>query len=333
LARIASKLGISVSTVSRAISNKEGVGKNLRNSIFEEARRIGYFSASERNKDYSPKVLGVIVPNIQNPFFLNFLKGIESVLFHRNYRFIMCNTDEDVLKEKVYIRWHLESKVAGIIAAPAFNNDGSNNISLYRQICKEIPIVLYDREFYDSNDFDSVITDNQASLEDAVRFLYEKGHRKIGILLSKSGNFCMRERLKGFMSAAEKFKLKIDDRWIIEDLYPATEIEERLKNFFLSDNKPTAVVATTHLISCNFLRLVRNKGLQVPQDISLIGYTDVIENDIFDPPLTTIKQPVLEIGQIASTTMLARLDMQYEVPSKVILKTQLIDRKSVRDLT
>ncbi len=332
LKQIADKFDISVSTVSRALSKKEGVGEELRKEIMEEARRIGYIFNSNGKNELSTRIFGVIVPNIQNPFFLNFLKGIESVLFHRNYRFIMCNTDEDVNKEKVYLNWLQESEVLGIIAAPAFNRDGSNNLDLYKQIGENIPIVLYDREFYGCEYFDSVSTDNQSATYDACGYFHKMGHRKMGILLSKRGNFCIEERLKGFLKAAERFKIEVREKWIVDDLYTASEIDEKFDKFFEDSVIPTAVIATTHSISCNFLKAMRSRGLDVPRDISLIGYTDVIESDILNPPLTTIKQPILEMGHIAATTMLARIDGQYSNPSRVVLRTQLIERESVRNI-
>jgi len=332
LKQIAEKLDISVSTVSRALSNKEGVGNSLKKEIIREAKKIGYvFKIDEKNEN-SANIFGVIVPNIQNPFFLNFLKGIESVLFHRNYRFIMCNTDEDVNKEKIYLKWLQENKVLGIIAAPAFARDGSNNLSIYREIRKNIPIVLYDREFHECDEFDSVCTDNKTAICEAVEYLYKMGHRKIGILLSKRGNFCIEERLNGFLLTTKKLRMEVDENWIVDDLYPSFDITGKFDKFFSSTEKPTAVISTTHSISCNFLKNIRNKGLDVPKDISLIGYTDVIESDIFDPPLTTIKQPILEIGHIAATTTLARIDDQYYEPSKVVLKTQLVERNSVKKI-
>jgi LacI family transcriptional regulator len=333
LSEIAKELGIAVSTVSRALNKKEGISEDLRKKVLDKALKMGYIDEIPKIIQQSQNIIGVIIPNIQNPFFLTFLKGIETILFRMNHRFIVCNTDEDVVKERVYLKWLSESKVKGVIAAPAFSISGETNINLYKKINQYIPVVLYDREFYETQEFDSVIVDNQAAIVDGVRHLHEKGHKRIGILLSKRGNYCIEERHKGFMKALRYFNLKTENKWILENLYPSSSAEEKLNSFFELDNRPTAMIATNHDISYSFLRIAKKYNIKVPDDISLLGFSEVPENEIVNPPLTVIKQPILEIGNIAATAMLTRIENRNKEVSQIVLKTTIVERKSIKNIT
>lgn len=332
LTEIAKELGIAISTVSRALHGKEGVSEELREKVLNKALKMGYIDEIPKVVQQSQNIIGVIIPNIQNPFFLTFLKGIETVLFRMNHTFIVCNTDEDIVKERVYLKWLLESKVKGVIAAPAFSLSDETNISLYKKINQHIPVVLYDREFYESNNFDSVIVDNQVAIVDGVRHLKDKGHKRIGILLSKRGNYCIEERYKGFKKALRYFNLKTEKKWILENLYPSTTAEKNLNNFFDLEDKPTAVIATNHDISYSFLRMAKKHNIRIPDDLSLLGFSEVLENEIVSPPLTVIKQPILEIGNIAATAMLTRVENKNKEASKIVLKATIVERESVKNI-
>jgi len=333
LSTIAKKLGISVSTVSRALSNKDGVSDSLRKRIIHEAIENGYIDKLPLILEERSRILGIIVPNIQNPFFLNFLKGAESVLFHRNFRFIVCNIDEDLYKERIYLKWLQESKVMGIIAAPAFSESGKTNLDIYRELDKSIPVVLYDREFYQYKGFDSVTFDNEGTIIDGVKHLYDKGHRKIGILLSKRGNFCTRERFKGYKKAVKQFDLPFVKSWVLDNLYSNDDIvTKKIESFLSQGDLPTAVIGTTNNITYNFLKAAKKLQITVPDDISLLGFGEIPQNELLNPPLSIMKQPSLEIGRIAATTMLARLDRQQSEPSRIVLKSTVVSRNSVKTI-
>lgn len=334
LSTIAKKLGISVSTVSRALHNKDGVSDSLRKRIIREAMESGYIDQLPLILEKRSRIIGIIVPNIQNPFFLNFLKGAESVLFHRNFQFIVCNIDEDIYKERIYLKWLQENKVMGIIAAPAFSESGKTNLDIYMELGKSIPVVLYDREFYNYKEFDSVTFDNEGTIIDGVKYLYDKGHRKIGILLSKQGNFCTRERLKGYKKALKLFDLPFVESWILNNLYSKDDIViKKIENFLLQDNLPTAVICTTNNITYNFLKAAKNLQINVPDDISLLGFGEIPQNELLNPPLSIMKQPSIEIGRIAATTILARIDGQQSEISRIVLKSTLVPRSSVKTIS
>jgi LacI family transcriptional regulator len=135
------------------------------------------------------------------------------------------------------------------------------------------------------------------------------------------------------MKALRYFNLKTENKWILENLYPSSSAEEKLNSFFELDNRPTAMIATNHDISYSFLRIAKKYNIKVPDDISLLGFSEVPENEIVNPPLTVIKQPILEIGNIAATAMLTRIENRNKEVSQIVLKTTIVERKSIKNIT
>ncbi len=330
---IAKALNISPSTVSRALSGKPGVSKELRKKVLETAEEMGYMKnlSAQSLKNSKSKIIGIIAFDIRNPFFLDFLKGVEDVLFPREYKILLSTVDENVDKEKIYLNWMVSQGVDGILSSPITEKNGKNNLRLYQNFYKMgVPIVLYDRMFYNQEQFDYVVIDNQDAIIQALLYLKEHGHRKISIFLSKKGIFTLEERLKGFLKGCELLDIPVKQEWICEDIYPHEKTFDVLKNLKDKNDLPTAIIATNNNITKYIVYSARKLNIKIPEELSLIGFDDTPENELIDPPLTTIKQPILEIGKIAATALLSRIEDRYAQPMKVILKSELIKRESVR---
>jgi LacI family transcriptional regulator len=201
-------------------------------------------------KNSKSKIIGVIAFDIRNPFFLEFLKGVEDVLFPREYKILLSNVDENVDKEKTYLNWMISHGVEGILASPVTESTGKSNLRLYQDFFKMgIPIVFYDRKFYNQEQFDHVIVDNQDAIIQALMYLKENGHKKIGIFLSKKGIFTIEERLKGFLKGCKLLNIPVKNEWICEDIYPHEKTIEVLNNLKKKNTLPTAIIATNNNIT------------------------------------------------------------------------------------
>jgi len=332
---IAKVLNISPSTVSRALSGKPGVSEELRKKVLETAEEMGYMKnlSAQSLKNSKSKIIGIIAFDIRNPFFLDFLKGVEDVLFPREYKILLSTVDENVDKERTYLNWMVSQGVDGILSSPITEKNGKSNLKLYQNFYKMgVPIVFYDRMFYNQEQFDYVFVDNQDAIIQALMHLKENGHENIGIFLSKKGVYTIEERLKGFLKGCELLNIKTRKEWICEDIYPHEKAFDILKNLKEKSHLPTAIIATNNNISKNIVSSSRKLNIKIPDELSLIGFDDTPENELIAPPLTTIKQPILEIGKIAATALLSRIEDRFAKPMRVVLKSQLIKRGSVCNL-
>lgn len=330
---IAEKLNIAPSTVSRAISGKKGVSDELRKVILETAEELNYIPniSAKSLKTNKTMTIGLIIPDINNPFFLDVIKGVEKVLFPRGYKFIVCSTDENLEKERKYLDWLLENGVEGIIASPVQEGAEKNNVKLYKSILKRgIPVVFYDRLIRNLTEIDSVTVNNETAVMEALLSLKKNGHKKVGICLSKRGLYTMEERLKGFKKGVEALELETKSEWILKDLYPLEKAEKVLWEFISNGDFPDGIITSNHPLTAILLKNARRLGRKIPNDFSLIAFDDLLENELMSPALTTIKQPVMEIGKMAATLLLGRIDGEKTRSAKVVLNCQLVYRESLK---
>lgn len=330
---IAEKLNIAPSTVSRAISGKKGVSEKLKKIILETAEDLKYIPniSAKSLKTNRTNTIGLIIPDIDNPFFLDVIKGVEKVLFPRGYKFIVCSTDENLEKERTYLDWLLENGVEGIIASPVQEGEGRSNMKSYKSILKRrIPLVFYDRLIRNLTEIDSVTVNNETAVMEALFNLKNAGHKKVGICLSKKGLYTMEERLKGFKKGVEALELETRPEWLLNDMHPLEKAEEKLEKFIATGDFPDGIITANHPITAILLKNTRRFGRKIPDDFSLIAFDDLLENELMSPAITTIKQPVMEIGKMAATLLLGRIDDESTPPVKVVLNCQLVHRESLR---
>ncbi len=330
---IAKEVGLAPSTVSRALNNKPGVSATTRELVKEASERLGYvpFSQARALKSSKTFTIGVIIPEMKNPFFLGFLDGVEKVLFPRGYKFIVCNSSQDPKKEKVYLQWLMEHGVEGILACPTSPHE---DLSMYRKIKKYgIPVVFYDRIIPDSaSEFDSVTIDNKSAVADAVFYLHKMGHRDLGICLPRLDIYTIQERLKGFYESCKLLGIPIRKEWIVDNMYIGNKGEEKLRSILKASSRPSAIIATNQIVTRQILKVIHECGFSIPDEISVVGFDDVPENELFSPPITAVKQPVLQIGKISTTLLLGRIDGEKSDIENVQLKAELVVRKSVNSM-
>ncbi len=332
---IARAVGVSPSTVSRALSNAPGVSEELRAKIRKVAKSMGYIPnmAARTLKKTRSNTVGLIIPDVTNPFFIEFIEGVDSVFFPKEYKFIVGNTDEDVERERIYLEWFISHGVDGIIAAPTAEKS-DNNSRLYKRIVQMgIPLVMFDRIFENlRNSVDSVCIDNATAIYDTLIYLKNMGHEKIGLLLGKMGIYTMRIRLKSFLEGVRNLKLHTKNSWILKDLFPEKDALEKLASFLKMKDRPSAVISANQSLTRTFLKAAKNEGIDIPNDISIVSFDDALENEFYSPPITSTRQPAKEMGKISATLLLGRIEGDKFRPYKVILRTELVVRNSVKRL-
>lgn len=327
---IAEKLGVSISTVSRALANKPGVSKELRNKIIATAKKLGYYpdATAMGLRRGKTMIIGVLLPELSGDFFSQIVTGMEKVLFHLGYRLMLCPTDDDPEKEASQIKVLLSQKVEGILSAPA---DMKANRTLYFHVINDmkIPVVFFDR-LVEGVDADYVLTDNEDGIRQLVDYLISKGHRKIGMIHPLRGTFTGEARLRAFLEY--KNKIEIKEEWIKDGKSSEIGGYETFKDLIKKKDRPTALIVANNLMTLGVLKAVKDLSIKIPDDISLVSFDDSYWNEIFDPPITCVAQDPHQIGLITATILLDKMKNKSEKEKKtnVVLKVKFIERSSVK---
>ena len=327
---IAKIFNVSPKTVSRALNDKSGVSEELRTKIKEVAAEKNYIPSlfGKGLKGETTKTIGVIISDNANPNNSQVIKGIENVAAKFDYNIILCNSNESGSLESKQIKMLVQKHVDGIILAPAtFENSTSKGIRLLKDL--NTPIVLLNRT-RKNEECDFVKTDNVLSGYLATQNLIEKGHKKIiniSIANKVSSAF---ERIEGYKKALQEYGMKMCEANIyfcksvsIDDGY------DIMTNVLMNRRDLTAVVAYNDLIAFGVMKAILEKGLKVPEDISVIGYDDIEFAQISSVPLTTIHQENHLIGSIAMKILLRKLDNINAEKSQILIKPYVVERNSV----
>lgn len=313
---VAALSGVHPSTVSRVLRKKENlkISKSTQDRIFAAVKELNYqpdhVARSLRlGKSFT---IGLIVPDISNPFFARISRRIENMGFEEGYTVIVCNTDEDQEKEIIFLNQLISRGVDGIIMTPV--QESSEHIR--ELIDKNYPLVLIDRIFDDLK-VSAVISNNEESAYNAVVHLVELGHKRIAFLRGRKNIYSIKKRLEGYYRAAKEFNLLDVDSLVVGDGF---ELENGYEAFIEVLNRPvrpTAIVSGGNLISIGAIKAILEKGLSIPEDISIIAFADSFFSPYLVTPLTTITHLRKEIGEKAFQLLLNQINSDEPVPPKV----------------
>ena len=323
---VAAHAAVSVATVSAVLNGNKYVSSGLTQRVRESIKQLGYErnSLAQGLKMQTSHAIGLIISDITNPFFTSVVRGVEDVANTRNFSLILGNTDEDLKKEKSYIRL-LESKRAdGLIVAVTA---GSHEY-LHAWPAQHLPLVSIDRSLF-ALGIDSVLVDNVAGACKAVEHLIKLGHRRIGVVTGIPGITTTEERLTGYKQALEAHGIPFDPTLVaVADSRVEGGRFGTLQLLTQGTARPTAFFVMNGLMVIGALQAITKVGLRCPQDIALVGFDDFEWAAVMHPRLTTVRQPTYEIGRRAAQLLFERLERRDSVPQEVRLLPQLIIRES-----
>lgn len=324
---IAKKSNVSIATVSRVINNKsEGVSVSTRKRILDVIDECGYKpNAMARGLvTKKTKTIGLIIPDITNPFFPEIARGAEDGASTKGYNVFLCNSDDSIEKENEYISALKEKCVDGIILTTSASSNQEHVLSLMNS---DLPIIIID-EGLDSMDTDipGVFVDNFEGGYLAAKHLIDLGHKKIACITGPLNLKDDRDRLEGYKKALMDAKINIDSSIILQGNYKIAGGVENTKK--LLDKDITAIFACNDLMAYGSYQVLKSAGYKIPDDISIVGFDDVQLSAMLDPALTTIKQPAYEMG-LESAKMIIKLIEGKNIRKKIIkFKPNLVVRKS-----
>ncbi|WED24519.1 substrate-binding domain-containing protein [Vibrio sp. JC009] len=328
---IAKLAGVSTSTVSHVINQSRFVSEEISERVQQAARELNYSpSALARSlKMNRTRTIGLIVTTSTNPFFGEVVKGVERRCYQQNYNLILCNTEGDEERMKSSISTLLEKRVDGLLLlCSTLEGQYLDVFDRY----PDVPTVVMD---WGETHFpsDKIKDNSQLGGYMAGKYLIEHGHRDIACITGPLGRHQAQIRYEGFKSAMGDSEIEIRQEWVIESNFECdggydafNQLYERCGE---SKQLPTAIFACNDMMAMGVINAANEKGIKIPEQISVIGYDDIAISRFMVPPLTTIHQPKYRLGRAAVDTLLQRIEDKEAQPRQIQLEPELVIRDSV----
>ena len=327
---VAERAGVSVTTVSHVINQSRPVSDELRERVLLAMQELGYqpntLARSLRRGE--TKTIGIIVPDSANPFFAEVARGIEDTSFENGYSVILCNTDNNLDKESLYTNVLVEKQVDGILFVAA--GLSAENIQVLQR--RGMPLVIIDRQVTGVQ-VDSVLTDNISGGKLATRHLIEQGYQNIGLITGPIDWWEARERARGWRDALIDAGLDPGESQIVHGDWMAASGEQGLKRLLEQCPNLDAVFVSNDQMALGVLQVACREGIQVPQELVVVGFDGIPEAAYYWPPLTTVYEDLRELGRTAVRELSQIVEAGHRgesgVPPKAIsLVPELIVRES-----
>lgn len=322
---VAEAAGVSIATVSRVLSGKGGVSAALADKVRQAAADLNFKPnrVARGLRRQHTQTIGVLVTDIQNPFFTSVLQSIEAILEPSGYVMLLCNSDEQPGREKIHLTTLQAEGVAGVIIAPTRSEAGR-----YQPVIDNgTPIVLIDREVPDLRT-DNVVINNQDAASSAVNHLLGLGHKKIGLIAGPAHATTSTIRKKGYLQALRDAGIPIMNEYIQAADYKQCGGYEAMGRLLNLPDRPTAVIVLNNLMTLGALQSIQEHRLSVPGDVALLGFDDLPWAACLQPPLTVIAQPTYALGEAAAQLLVDRIHNPNRPFRKIMLEASLIVRAS-----
>jgi len=322
LADIAREAGTSASTASRALSGHGYVSESARRRLTEVAERLGYVpNASARTlKQRTSRVVGVVVSDLGNQFYALLAAGIGQVLSEANYQMMVLGDNSEAAEEVAGARTFLAMRAPGVIMTPV----GTDATEVLR--AQGVAVVEVDRRLAGAP-CDAVVIDNERGAREATMHLAGQGHARIAFLGVETDWTSDAGRLNGYRTALRNAGIAYDRNLVVRIPVHAPDTESRIESL-LDDRRPTGIFAANNTLAEQAWRVLRRRGLRLPEDISLVGFDDVTWMGMVEPAITVVEQPTLELGRCAARLLLQRMSGSTLPPVVEVLQPRLVVRGS-----
>lgn len=331
---LAQSLGLSVSTVSRVLNGKAKayrISEITQERVKKAAAELNYVpnKLARSLKLDKTDIIGLIIPDIGNPYFAEIAKSIESQAKQKGYSIILCDSGDDISTEEEMLMLLLSQKVDGIIIAPV-GTEKSHLVNVYNS---KLPIVIIDRIFPDTN-LPYITSDNYQGAFEAVSYLILHGHKKIACIQGIHDSQPNIDRVNGYIDALKANNIKFKKNLLTGDSFSKDNGYKQAVKFFRMPHPPTAIFALSNLIALGILGAAADYNLRIPEDFSLVAFDEQPYSEYLSTPMTTINQQKDAMGQQAVDYVIACIENKGKVsPASLRLKTNLIPRKSVKKLS
>ncbi|OBT15942.1 transcriptional repressor PurR [Vibrio sp. UCD-FRSSP16_10] len=329
---VAKLAGVSTTTVSHVINKTRFVAEATQGRVMEAVKELNYApSAVARSlKCNTTRTIGMLVTQSTNPFFAEVVDGVESYCYRQGYTLILCNTGGLYEKQRDYIRMLAEKRVDGILV---MCSDLTEELRQMLDAHPGIPKVVMDWG-PESSSADKIIDNSEEGGYLATKHLLEKGHTKVACLTGQSEKLACIERIGGYKRALAEAKIALNENFIFEGNFECdTAVEAADKLITIPESeRPTAVFCFNDIMALGLISRLRQHGISVPDDISIIGYDNIDLAAYFSPPLTTVHQPKRRVGKTAFEILLERIKNKEHDRRIFEMHPELVERLSVKNL-
>jgi LacI family transcriptional regulator len=333
---IAKALGVSTSTVSRALRDSHEISTATKQMVLDVAEKLNYrpnpiaLSLKERKT----RSIGVIVCEIANSFFSQIINGIESVAYDKGYNVIISQTNESYEREVIDLQNMSSRAIDGLLISVSTETSDFTHINELHK--RGLPIVFFDRIASDIKTH-SVIIDNYKGAYEATEHLINAGYKNIAAIGNSEFLSITVDRMAGYKDALTANGIKIDKKLIKYCFYGGmifSEVEDTVNQLLIQKKKPDAIITLSDKLTTGCLKTFNRRGLRVPEDIAIVGFSNSDLTELTNPPLSVVKQPAFEMGRAATELILQIIESKRPITEfeKRIMSTEFIPRESSKKI-
>ena len=327
---IARMLGLSKSTVSRALTKQSDVNAETRRKVLELAQKLNYQpnSIALNLRQKRTKTLGVIIPETMNAFFSRAVGGIQKVAAREGYNVIVCQSNESTFTEKSSLESLISNHADGLLIS--VSRETANDEHFHTLIEKDIPVVLFDR-ICERLDTAQVVSNNFEIAFQATQHLIDEGCRRIAMLTGPLHLYISAKRLEGYKEALRKNEIAIEDSLIFTD-FKTDDIDAFVNRVTNMQPRPDAIFALNDMTAVEIMHGLKKSGLKIPGDVAVMGFNNERFGQFVEPSLSTIDLPAVQMGTAAAEMLFTQLRDPAQRGGKMLIKSKLVIRESTRRL-
>lgn len=324
---MASELGVSISTISRALKDHPDIDKELTKKAKALAQKWNYIPnpLAMGLLRQQTRVIGVIVPDLVTYFFSSIISGIEDELQQAGYHIIISSSKESMEKEIECVQNLLNLRIDGLIVCLA---QDSNATSHFRKVLEhDVPLVFFDRVCLEK-EVSAVVVDNVSMAKDITTHFYANGARKIAHITGPKHLNIVQERTEGYLKGMAETGLEFNPSYLIHTDLSTESAAWAIRKLLVADHRPDAILGVNDTVIFATMKEIKKSGLKIPDDILLAGFSDEFHATVVEPNLTSVAHPTHDIGRNAAKLILEQIEEGKAIQKKIVLSTALHIRAS-----
>jgi len=324
---IAHEIGVSISTVSRALNNHPDISPDMTKKIKKLAAELNYTPnpLAMGLLKQATRMIGVIVPDLVTHFYSSIISGIEEIAEQKGYYILIASSNETLQKEIKAVENLMKTRVEGLIVC--LSQETKNYDHFDRLINNNIPLVFFDRVCR-TEEVPSVVVDNVDAAQKITRHFYKNGFRRIAYIAGPDHLNISQERTQGYISGLKSCGLEFHPELLVKCNMSSKDAIKATAQLLNLPERPDAIFGINDTVAFAAMKEIKRQGLRIPEDVALVGFTDEFHSTVVDPALTSVTHPTFEIGQEAARLFFRRIENPEESSTQVVLKTKLVIRKS-----